>query len=301
MKNASKEKYKIARKEGMREDYTIDQDLSIYTDDDHAVWRELFQRQMKILPGRICDEYMEGFEALGEISEGVPNFDRLSDILEKKTGWRIVAVPGAIPVGPFFQHLANRRFPVTEWIRSREEMDYLEEPDVFHDIFGHVPLLWNPVFADYMAAYGRGGLKAQTLDAVKYIGRLYWYTVEFGLMKTDDGFRIYGAGITSSKTESIYSVESPYPNRIKLDVERVMRTDFNITDLQEIYFCIDSFKELFSFAGPDFTPYYEKIKKEVDAGQKPYHPHELLAKDVIYTRGTLDAKDWPGDDGPPSY
>lgn len=293
MKNPAKEKYKIARKEGMREDYTIDQDLKAYTAEDHAVWRELFDRQMKILPGRICDEYMEGFKALGEISQGVPDFERLSDILEKKTGWRIVAVAGAIPVGPFFQHLANRRFPVTEWIRARDEMDYLEEPDVFHDIFGHVPLLWNPVFADYMAAYGRGGLKAQKLGAVKYIGRLYWYTVEFGLMKTKDGFRIYGAGITSSKTESIYAVESKYPNRIKLDVERVMRTDFNITDLQEVYFCIDSFEELFSFAGPDFTPYYQKIQKEVDAGKKPYAPTVLLPDDVVYTRGTLDPKDWP--------
>src|SRR5690606_9991307 len=145
---SSKEKYKIARREEMREDYTIEQKMENYSDDDHAVWKELFNRQIKLLPGRICDEYWEGLELLGVAADkGVPDFERLSDVMEKRTGWRIVAVPGAIPVGPFFTHLANKRFPVTDWIRAREEMDYLEEPDAFHDIFGHVPLLLNPVFA----------------------------------------------------------------------------------------------------------------------------------------------------------
>lgn len=285
---SSKEKYKIARKEGMRPDYTIDQVMDNYTADDHAVWRELFERQLKILPGRVCDEYWDGIKTLDmNAHDGVPNFDALSDIIEKKTGWRIVAVAGAIPIGPFFEHLANRRFPVTEWIRPREEMDYLEEPDVFHDIFGHVPLLVNPVFANYMEAYGRGGLKAMGQNAVKYLGRLYWYTVEFGLIKARDGngFRIYGAGITSSKTESVYSVESDIPNRIAFDIQRMMRTDFEITNLQKTYFVIDSFEQLFEATFPDFTPYYDKIKAEVAGGSKSYEPTDILPTDVVLSKG----------------
>lgn len=285
--NADKhEKYKISRREDMRADYTIDQKMENYTDDDHAVWRELFDRQMKLLPGRVCDEYWEGFDTLGVASgAGIPDFEKLSDIMEAKTGWRIVAVPGAIPIGPFFQHLANRRFPVTEWIRSREEMDYLEQPDCFHDIFGHVPLLVNPVFADYMEAYGKGGLKAMEQGAVKYLGRLYWYTVEFGLIRAKDGsFRIYGAGITSSKTESVYAVESDVPNRIGFDVMRMMQTDFTITSLQEVYFVIDSFEQLFEATLPDFTPYYEQLK-----GSKAYTPQDILPSDRVLSRGKVSA------------
>jgi phenylalanine-4-hydroxylase len=278
-----KEKYKIARKEGMRPDYTIDQIMANYTPDDHAVWRDLFERQVGILPGRVCDEYWEGIKTLDMAAGGgVPDFERLSDVIEKKTRWRIVAVAGAIPVGVFFEHLANRRFPVTEWIRAREEMDYLEEPDAFHDIFGHVPLLVNPVFADYMEAYGKGGLKAMEQGAVKYLGRLYWYTVEFGLMRgKDGGFRIYGAGITSSKTESIYSVESPIPHRIAFDIQRIMRTDFDITHLQQTYFVINSFEQLFEATLPDFTPYYEVIKAEVAAGMKPHSFQTTVPTDKI--------------------
>lgn len=276
---SSKEKYKLGRRADMRPDYTIDQKVENYTAEDHAVWRELFDRQAKILPGRACKEYMEGLAELGEIADGVPSFDRLSDILEKRTGWRIVAVPGAVPGGVFFSHLANRRFPVTEWIRSREEMDYLEEPDCFHDIFGHVPLLVNPVFADYIQAYGQGGLKSKELGGIKYLGRLYWYTVEFGLIKNEEGLRVYGAGILSSKTESIYAVESDKPKRIGFDLMRIMQTDFTITDLQEIYFVINSFDQLFDATRPDFAPYYKQLQ-----GSEDYPPSLLLPSDQVIKR-----------------
>ena len=242
----------------------IDQGWNDYTNRDHAVWRALFERQSAMLPGRACQDYLDGLTGLGVAADGIPDFERLSGILEPATGWRIVAVPGLVPDGDFFRHLAARRFPVTNWIRRPEQMDYLQEPDVFHDVFGHVPMLMNPVFADYMAAYGRGGLKALRLGALPKLARLYWYTVEFGLIRTAVGLRIYGAGIVSSRTESVYCLENPKPKRIAFDLIRVMRTEYRIDDLQDGYFVIDSFDQLFAATGPDFTPYYEALKHLTD-------------------------------------
>jgi phenylalanine-4-hydroxylase len=277
----AKQKYKIARREEMRADYTIDQRWEDYSDDDHAIWRELFEQVSKSIEGRACREYIEGLKEFGDLigAEGVPKFDRLSDVLDKKTGWRIVAVPGAIPGSVFFNHLANRRFPVTDWIRSREQMGYLQEPDAFHDITGHVPLLLNPVFADYMEAFGKGGVRAKDLGGLIYLGRLYWYTVEFGLIKSKrdhNQLRIYGAGILSSTEESRYSLESHKPQRVAFNMERMMRTDFHITDLQELYFVVDSFEQLFEATQEDFASYYEKL-----AGSDAYTPQDKVADDVI--------------------
>ena len=258
------------------DDYVIDQGWSDYTAEDHAIWRTLFERQSKLLPGRACDEYLEGLSALGVAADGIPDFARLSDIMERATGWRIVAVPGLVPDDVFFRHLAARRFPATHWIRRREQLDYLQEPDVFHDVFGHVPILMNPIFADYLQAYGRGGLKALRLGALPKLARLYWYTVEFGLIATKRGLRIYGAGIVSSRGESVYCLESPVPKRIGFDLLRIMRTNYKIDDYQAAYFVIDSFDQLFDATRPDFAPYYKALESQSDIAPGAMVPGDRL-------------------------
>ena len=258
------------------DDHVIAQGWADYTDQDHAVWRALFERQSALLPGRACQPYLDGLRDLGVAAEGIPDFERLSDIMEQATGWRIVAVPGLVPDDVFFRHLAARRFPATNWIRKPAQMDYLQEPDVFHDIFGHVPMLMNPVFADYMQAYGRGGLKALRLGALPKLARLYWYTVEFGLIKTAEGLRIYGAGIVSSRAETVYCLDSDKPKRIGFDLLRIMRTDYRIDDLQDGYFVIDDFAQLFAATRPDFTPYYEALRQQSDIPPGRALPGETL-------------------------
>ena len=266
-------------------DYRIDQPFERYTKKDHDTWRTLFERQVPLLAGRACEAFLEGLESLGVVADRIPVFEKLSEILRRATGWSIVAVPGLVPDAVFFEHLSNRRFPVTWWIRKPRQMDYLREPDVFHDIFGHVPLLINPVFANYMQAYGRGGLKAERMGEIQHLARLYWYTVEFGLIRDEGagGLRIYGSGILSSKAESLYSVESPSPNRIGFDLRRVMRTQYRIDTFQKTYFVIDSFKQLFDATLPDFTPYYARLRSmpDLDAGA-------VLESDRVITRGNRE-------------
>ena len=243
-----------------RPDFVIDQGFERYTAEEHEIWRTLFHRQAEILKDRAAPEFLDGLAGLGIAAEGIPQFERLSDILEGATGWRIVAVPGLVPDDVFFRHLANRRFPATNFIRRWDQLDYLQEPDVFHDIYGHVPMLFNPVFADYLQAYGQGGLKALKLDSLPFLARLYWYTVEFGLVRTKHGLRIYGSGIVSSKGESIYALESDKPKRLPFDLLRIMQTDYRIDDFQDIYFVIDGYDQLFEATRPDFTPYYATLK-----------------------------------------
>ena len=263
-----------------RADFTIEQDWAAYTEEEHAIWRTLFHRQERILVGRACREFLDGLSGLGVAADGIPDFRRLNDCLSRSTGWSIVAVPGLVPDAVFFEHLANRRFPSTCFVRNWAQLDYLQEPDVFHDIYGHVPMLMNPVFADYMQAYGQGGLKALRQDALHYLARLYWYTVEFGLVRTSEGLRIYGSGIVSSKGESIYCLEDAAPNRIRFDLLRVMRTEYRIDDYQETYFVIDGFEELFEATRPDFTPYYAALRREPDLA-----PGTLLPVDNVLHRG----------------
>lgn len=270
----------IAARPLPRDDYVIAQGWENYADLDHAIWRRLFERQAKLLPGRVYPAFLDGMGVLGLDAGTIPQFERLSDILDRATGWRIVAVPGLVPDEVFFEHLANRRFPATNWIRRPAQMDYLQEPDIFHDVFGHVPLLMNPVYADYMQAYGRGGLKALTLGALPKLARLYWYTVEFGLIRTAEGLRIYGSGIVSSRGETRYSLEDPDPNRIAFDLMRVMRTEYRIDDFQQCYFVISSFDELFEATRPDFTPYYEFLERQADV-----RPGALLAEDTVIVPG----------------
>jgi len=267
---------------GPNGDFTIDQSWENYTADEHAVWDLLYKRQMDVLPGRAADDFLEGLKLLDLAKGGIPNFETMSDELEALTGWRVVAVPGLVPDAVFFEHLANRRFPAGQFIRKRDELDYLQEPDVFHDVFGHVPMLANPIFADYMEAYGKGGMRSLEWDALKNLAALYWYTVEFGLIKTDKGMRIYGAGIVSSKSESIFAVEDASPNRIGFDLERVMTTDYRIDDFQQTYFAIDSYKQLFdATVETDFAPLYEKMK-----GVFSHKPEDVLPADNLITKGS---------------
>jgi phenylalanine-4-hydroxylase len=241
------------------EHYVVRQDWNAYTAEQHALWRRLYQRQAKLLPGRACDVFIASLTAL-DAADGIPQLDCASDALYQATRWELVAVPGLIPELNFFEHLASRRFPVTVWLREPHEFDYIVEPDVFHDFFGHVPLLFNPVFAEHLQEYGKGGLKARGLDALKYLARLYWYTVEFGLIQSPQGLRAYGAGILSSGGEIEYCLTSPKPHRIMLDAERVMRTLYKIDAYQESYFVIRDFAHLFTATQPDFAPLYERIK-----------------------------------------
>jgi phenylalanine-4-hydroxylase len=263
-----------------RADFTIEQDWAAYSAEEHAIWRTLFHRQQEILRQRACPEFLDGLAGLGVAADGIPDFRRLNTLLDAATGWTIVAVPGLVPDAVFFGHLANRRFPSTCFIRRADQLDYLQEPDIFHDVYGHVPMLMNPVFADYMQAYGKGGIKALRLGSLERLARLYWYTVEFGLIRSRAGIRIYGSGIVSSKGESIYSLESPVPNRIAFDLLRIMRTAYRIDDFQETYFVIDSFEQLFAATQPDFSPYYDQLQ-----GTSDFLPGTVLSSDTVLQRG----------------
>jgi phenylalanine-4-hydroxylase len=245
-------------------DFSIEQNWPHYTEEEHAIWRLLFERQQRLLVDRACQEFLDGLDALGVAADGIPDFRRLSDLLDAATGWRIVAVPGLVPDEVFFAYLACRRFPSTCFIRRRDQLDYLQEPDVFHDICGHVPLLMNAVFADYMQAYGKGGLKASGLGHLQHLARLYWYTVEFGLVATQQGLRVYGSGILSSAGESVYCLEDPRPNRVRFDLRRVMRTRYRVDDFQQTYFVIDDFQQLFDATRPDFAPIYRELAVQPD-------------------------------------
>ena len=239
--------------------YTCLQNYAAYTPSDHQTYRRLYERQSGLLPGLACDDFIAALPSLGASSR-IPRFDDISERLVKTTGWQVVAVPGLIPEVPFFTLLANRKFPVTDWIRKPEEFDYIVEPDVFHDLFGHVPLLFNPVFANHMQAYGAGGLKAHKLGACEQLARLYWYTIEFGLMQQKDGLRAYGAGILSSSGELVHAIKSAEPKRIALDLLRCMRTRYNIDSYQQTYFAIKSFQQLFDITAPDFAPLYARLE-----------------------------------------
>lgn len=265
-------------------DFTINQVWDAYTDDEHAIWNTLYAQQIDVLKDRAVPEFYAGLDALDLNMGGIPDLKILNEKLEALTGWTVIMVPHLVPDDVFFDHLANRRFPAGRFIRGRDQMDYLEEPDIFHDIFGHVPLLAQPIFADYMQAYGKGGLRALSHDCLPNLARLYWYTVEFGLMQTDKGLKIYGAGIASSRTESVFCLDSPSPNRIGFDLERVMTTQYRIDDFQQSYFVIDSFDQLLETTQQDFAPLYRRFSKDKTA----YPVTRLLPDDKIIHRGTQD-------------
>ena len=264
-----------------RADWTIDQGWADYTPAQHAVWKTLFERQTQLLPGLACQDYVEGMRKLPMSADRIPNFEELSETLMKATGWQVVAVPGLVPDDVFFDHLANRRFPSGNFIRGAHELDYLEEPDVFHDVFGHVPMLMHPVMADFIQAYGQGGLRAKKEGVLDLLARVYWYTVEFGLVRQPDGLRIYGAGIVSSATESVFALEDASPNRIGFELERVMRTRYRIDNFQETYFVLDNLDQLLALAHTDFDPVYARVTQE-----RALVPGDVLPSDRVLTRGS---------------
>ncbi len=268
--------------EGAAPDWTIPQGWDAYTEQEHATWDKLFARQRDMLPGRASTEFLKGLDVLQLSKPGIPDFAELNERLMAATGWQVVAVPGLVPDDVFFDHLANRRFVSGNFIRRPDQLDYLQEPDIFHDVFGHVPMLADPVFGDYMAAYGRGGKRALELGVLEKLARLYWYTVEFGLIREPEGLRIYGAGIVSSYGESEFALDSDSPNRIGFDLERVMRTKYRIDDYQQNYFVIDSFESLLNTTvETDFAPIYDRLED-----QRDIEVAELVEGDAVITSGT---------------
>ncbi len=258
-------------------DWTVPQEWKRYTPAEHAVWRTLFERQMALLPGRACREFVEGMKALPLQADRIPCFDEVNEVLQAQTGWTVVAVPGLVPDEVFFDHLANRRFPSGRFIRQADQLDYLQEPDIFHDVFGHVPMLMNPVLADFIQAYGKGGLRAAQMGTLPLLARVYWYTVEFGLVRENGGLRLFGAGIASSYTESIFCLDDPSPNRLRFDLKRVMRTRYRIDDFQETYFVLDSLQDLLQLAELDFAPLYDCLM-ELPA----LAPNDVLERDTVW-------------------
>lgn len=255
-------------------DWTIPQDWDRYTNAEHALWGELYSRQIAAIEGRACQAFLDGLKALPIGPHEIPRFDELNQTLKATTGWEVVAVPGLVPDDVFFEHLANRRFPSGQFLRKPHERDYLQEPDIFHDVFGHVPMLMNPIVADFICDYGKGGLRALSLGVLDNLARLYWYTIEFGLVMEAGQMRIFGAGILSSFGETKYALESQKPLRIGFDMARVMRTLYRIDDFQEVYFVLDSFERLLGFSKIDFAPIYEALKQ-----QSPLKPRETVPED----------------------
>jgi phenylalanine-4-hydroxylase len=261
-------------------DWTVPQNWAAFTPAEHARWDTLFARQSAQLSGRAVDAFLHGLDVLRLSKPGIPDFAELNEHLGPRTGWSVVAVPGLVPDEVFFDHLANRRFVAGRFIREPHQMDYLREPDVFHDVFGHVPLLADPVFADYMQAYGRGGLRATRLGGLDMLARLYWYTVEFGLIREGGRLKIFGAGIVSSHGESIYALEDPTPQRIAFDMKRVMRTDYRIDAYQQTYFVIESFADLLKrTVETDFAPLYSEL-----AALPALAANEAAVGDVLVSR-----------------
>ena len=260
---------------GANADWTIPQDWPRYTSLEHATWDRLYERQLALLKGRVVPEFLSGLGLLNMGRGGIPNLEQISQRLMQLTGWRVETVPGLVPAEDFFRHLANRTFVAGRFIRTPEQIDYIPEPDIFHDVFGHVPLLAHPMFANYMQAYGEGGLRSLQFNAMEKLSSLYWYTVEFGLMQTQDGPKIYGAGIASSATESLFALESNSPNRLAFDLQRVMRTRYQIDDFQQTYFVIDSFEDLLAQTLEiDFAPVYADLEMETSLT-----PDLVLAQD----------------------
>lgn len=255
-----------------RDDYTCDQNFAAYTAEDHEIWRKLYARQTALLPGLAAQSFIDLLPQLNA-AQGIPRFEDINARLMPATGWQIVGVPGLIPEVPFFSLLANRKFPVTDWIRTSQEMDYVVEPDVFHDLFGHVPLLFDATYANYIQAYGNAALKAHALErsrpdcanAVEHLSRLYWYTIEFGLQRVQEGVRAYGAGILSSPGELVHSVQSPESERLPLthaqELLFCMASRYKIDSFQSQYFVIESFANLLELTAPDFTPYYQQLAR----------------------------------------
>lgn len=239
---------------GAAADWTVPQRWDELTEEDHRVWDILFARQRSLLRGQAVAAFDEGLEFLSLSRPGIPDLRELNTRLGARTGWTVVSVPGVVPDDVFFRHLSERRFPAGNFIRAADQLDYLEEPDVFHDVFGHVPMLAQPEVADFMQALGRLGLEAGDHGAQHRLARLYWYTVEFGLAREQGGLRIYGAGLLSSFGEARHSLESARPRRLAFDLKRVMRTRYRTDAFQRGYFVIDRFEDVLALVQRNDLP-----------------------------------------------
>lgn len=231
-----------------------------WSDEENQIWTDLVVRQLDIIEGRACDEFMQGLSLLNLSNHRIPQLHEVNEVLAATTGWQVEQVPSLINFDSFFKLLANKRFPVATFIRTREDFDYLQEPDVFHEIFGHCPLLTNPAFAHFAHTYGTLGLAASKEDR-QYLARLYWFTVEFGLLKTPAGNRIYGGGILSSPGETIYALESHVAERLALDPLEVLRTPYRIDIMQPVYYVLTGFEQLFDLADMDIMALVNTAKK----------------------------------------
>lgn len=231
-----------------------------YDPDENAIWQELITRQIPLVQNRACDEYISGIEQLNLALDRIPQCGEVSKVLRDITGWALEPVPALIPFDQFFYLLANRKFPAATFIRRREDLDYLQEPDIFHEIFGHCPLLTNQAYADFTETYGKLGLNASKEDRV-LLAKIYWFTIEFGLINTLKGLRAYGGGILSSPGETSYCLESPAPQRKPFDVIDVLRTPYRIDIMQPIYFVIDDFDYLFKLTKMDLLAMIKEARK----------------------------------------
>lgn len=270
--------------EGVAANWTMPQNWADFTAEQHVTWRTLFDRQSAALDGYACRSFLDGLDILRRLKPGVPDFAELNALLKPASGWEVVAVPGWIPNEPFFEHLANKRFPAANFVRPPEQIAYSEEPDMFHDIFGHIPMLIDPAFSDFLVAYGEAGLRAEKLGASDYLGRLWLYTVEFGLVVEGGELRAFGGGLMSSFAETLSALTSPEPQRIWLDIERVMRTQYNFDEYQQTYFVVGGFEDLLrATEETDFASIYRKI-----AGEPALEPGDAWRGDVAY-EGCLPA------------
>lgn len=272
------------------ESLVTDQRWHDYSDVEHSTWQALFERQMKVLQTRACPQYLQALEILGFTADHIPDFAKVNARLRERTGWEIVATDGLIKSKAFFDMLTDRKFPSGRFIRSPEQLDYLEEPDIFHDLFGHIPLLTEPSYANYMHEYGKGGARAIEYRTTRHLARLNWWTIEFGLIKTAKGLKIFGAGLLSSFSEAKYCLDDASAHHISFNLERCMRTRVYINDMQPCYFVIDSFEDLFRQAvETDFSPMYSRFKG-LNGMEKveEYLPFDVQDSDDLLRRGSLE-------------
>ena len=265
----------------------IDQGWNDYTAEQHDTWKRLYERQMEVLEPRVCPEYLQAIETLGFSAKAIPRFDEVNERLRAETGWEVVATEGLIKSRAFFDMLTDRKFPSGNFIRRPDQLDYLEEPDIFHDLFGHIPLLTDPDYANYMHEYGKGGTRALKYKTTKNLARLNWWTIEFGLIRKPEGLKIYGAGLVSSFGEAQYCLDDPSAHHVQFNLERCMRTKVYINDFQPVYFVIDSFQSLFEQAvNTDFSPMYERFKGLGDVERVAEHlPFDLIDSDQVIRKG----------------
>jgi phenylalanine-4-hydroxylase len=257
-----------------------------YSSEEQRIWKILFERQMELIQGRACDEFLDGMQQLDLRADTIPQLPEINHRLVK-TGWSVAAVPALISAADFFHLLANRQFPAATFVRCEEELNYVREPDLFHELFGHCPMLTNPVYADFLQQYAA---KVLTFDESQWplLQRLFWFTVEFGLIHTKQGLRIYGGGILSSISETVFSVESDAAMRVLFDPLVAFRVPYRIDRLQPVYFVIDNYQQLYDFVNKDIEVLLRKAHQlgeyppffTVDEGNPSIHIHACHCEEV---------------------